>query len=54
MREGDREFIYRLGVESFNETHEQKQHIQCKKFHIYSTVWFDSSVTGCSDAAIQD
>lgn len=41
-------------MESFNETREQKQQIQGKKFHIYATVWFDLSVTGYSDAAIQD
>lgn len=41
-------------VESFNESCEQKQQIQGKKIHIYATVWFDSSVTRHSDAAIQD
>jgi len=41
-------------MESFNESCKLKQQIQGKKIHVYATVWFDSSVTGCSDAAIQD
>lgn len=41
-------------MESFIESCKLKQQIQGKKIHIYATVWFNSSVSGHSGAAIHD